>query len=219
MRFYLLILFSFTTVLSDAQSGYNLTYKLWYDSSFNIIGSKVNTSVGYNRLVFNDSMSFAYGLWDGKKDPMRTNKSYGTKMFSHSVIFDRNRRMYYRGFAYPAGSKEYLVSDTLAKKEWLYSNDTKIIGGYECQKACFVNEYRDGSDSTFVWYTKKIPLPFGPLDYFGFPGLVLEVIEQGKQGLHICMETFQQDAFLIVFPKKYKIITKQDFIKLKEKYN
>ena len=64
-------------------------------------------------------------------------------------------------------SKELVVYQ---KYKWEIKNKTKIILGFECQKAEIISQ---DDKKRVAWFTKEIPLPFGPYRYHGLPGLVL----------------------------------------------
>lgn len=51
------------------------------------------------------------------------------------------------------------------------SSKTKVINGYECEQAKL--SFR-GSNFT-AYFTKEIPMSFGPWKFSGLPGLILEI--------------------------------------------
>jgi len=90
--------------------------------------------------------------------------------------------------------KRFVIKDELPKINWVKGNETKQIGNYLCFKAVatmptetlnwYIFDWNDltnsGSDevpmSTIeAWYTLQIPLGHGPAEFWGLPGLVLEV--------------------------------------------
>jgi len=96
--------------------------------------------------------------------------------------------------------KEFLVVEPLVKPEWKLIDETKKIGDYNCFKAELVipvsekqkNDYdeflkkEEKKPSLFkmdkpedkvvtAWYSPEIPVSFGPDNYWGLPGLILEV--------------------------------------------
>ncbi len=79
----------------------------------------------------------------------------------------------------------YLISRKFDKQKWTLHNESKKIGKYKCYKATYNEEEINAITqeiwrSTIVaWYTLDIPLPFGPLDYGGLPGLILYIKEGG----------------------------------------
>ena len=90
--------------------------------------------------------------------------------------------------------KRFVIKDELPKINWVKGNETKQIGNYLCFKAVatiptetliwYSFDWNDltssGSDevpmsSIEAWYTLQIPLGHGPAEFWGLPGLVLEV--------------------------------------------
>ncbi len=140
-------------------------------------------------------------------------------------------------------SKLFLIKDTLKKYDWKLSNETKNIGIYTCYKATKTHEREvfksmsftssDDKDSetedeeekesemetitTTAWYTPQIPVSTGPGNYYGLPGLILE-INDGSQTL-ICSKIVlnPKDKVKIVEPKKGKEISQEDYDKIMDK--
>lgn len=98
--------------------------------------------------------------------------------------------------------KEFLIVEPLVQPEWKLIDETKKIGDYNCFKAELVipvsekqkKEYEEflkkeekkpalfkmekPEDKVITaWYTPEIPVNFGPDNYWGLPGLILEVNE------------------------------------------
>lgn len=88
--------------------------------------------------------------------------------------------------------KMFLVKDTLTHYNWKLANETKKIGNYNCYKATMtrtqeiIREVRVNDDEekskpetkeieVVVWYTPEIPVNNGPSNYWGLPGLIMEV--------------------------------------------
>ena len=97
--------------------------------------------------------------------------------------------------------KRFLIKDTLYKIDWSISTESKKIGNYTCYKAkAFVpynelnwynfswsdlrsTENKEGNDEENLiiveaWYTPQIPMAQGPAEFWGLPGLILEVSAQ-----------------------------------------
>ncbi|PHR98021.1 MAG: GLPGLI family protein [Leeuwenhoekiella sp.] len=91
--------------------------------------------------------------------------------------------------------KTFLVKDTLAKLDWKLEKESKMIGQYAAFKATAVRKVEQNpwevmrrsrnADTTATdapkemvitaWYTPQIPVSQGPDEYWGLPGLILEV--------------------------------------------
>ncbi len=86
-------------------------------------------------------------------------------------------------------SKIFLITDSLQKDNWKLEKETKNIGNYTCFKATRTREvteqtFSSDSDSlvnitknqtTVAWYTLDIPIQHGPSDFWGLPGMILEI--------------------------------------------
>lgn len=96
--------------------------------------------------------------------------------------------------------KEFSINDSLPKYDWKMEPETKVIGNYTCYKATATIETsksdirnfsfgnQNEKDKTKIdssqelkkilitaWYTLDIPVNQGPENYWGLPGLILEV--------------------------------------------
>lgn len=105
----------------------------------------------------------------------------GKQKFTFTVSTNKEGFQYYNdlkentfysrdlGFSY--------VKEDLPKISWNISEETKIIGDFECQKATATFRGRDYT----AWFTTSIPLPYGPWKLQGLPGLILEAYDTRKE--------------------------------------
>ncbi|MEP5341187.1 MAG: GLPGLI family protein [Algibacter sp.] len=143
--------------------------------------------------------------------------------------------------------KQFLIKDPLEKLEWVMSGETKQIGKYMCFKATTQKVIADSGISNFgprgrggdnnddaekkkeeeakepkavevvAWYTMQIPVNQGPGDYWGLPGLILE-INAGKTTIlcsKIVLNPTEKDN--IKRPSKGKEVTKEEYNKIVKK--
>jgi GLPGLI family protein len=82
-----------------------------------------------------------------------------------------NNTFLYRdlGFNYVSGLMENIP--------WEIHNSVKAVDGFTCFKATTLFRGR----SYTAWFTKEIPLPFGPWKLNGLPGLILEAYDDKKE--------------------------------------
>ncbi|QXP72708.1 GLPGLI family protein [Tenacibaculum sp. HL-MS23] len=140
--------------------------------------------------------------------------------------------------------KNFLISEAAKKPNWELGSETRQIGNYTCYKATLVKENdafdwrsmrrprRDEAkkDSTKVekespkqtlvtaWYTPQIPVSNGPGNYWGLPGLILE-INEGRTTI-LCSEITMNPSEKIEIekPEKGKKVTREEYTKMmKEK--
>jgi GLPGLI family protein len=127
--------------------------------------------------------------------------------------------------------KAYLVKDMLEPVEWELSNETKKVGNYTVQKASYtrivdskrfstgMTEMENVKDTlqVTVWFTPEIPVAHGPENFFGLPGLILEVQNQGRTLICEKIELNPSaDPVVIERPSKGKEITQVEFRTVQE---
>lgn len=137
--------------------------------------------------------------------------------------------------------KQFLIKDDLPKLEWKMAKETKQIGKYMCFKATATKTLGTTIDPTsfrrprgdeqeaeekddkpkkievVAWYTMEIPVSQGPEEYWGLPGLILE-IHAGKNTLlcsKIVLNTENKEE--IIIPSKGKKVTKAQYDKIAAK--
>ena len=129
--------------------------------------------------------------------------------------------------------KYFLVKDQLQPIEWKMGTESKQIGNYTCFKATAsipTNDLtwyefswdklrnEDEAEASEVkmtqveaWYTPQIPVGHGPLEYWGLPGLILEVSAGNTTMLCSKIVMNPEEKTEIEAPKRGKEITKQDY--------
>ena len=127
--------------------------------------------------------------------------------------------------------KGYLVKDNLTPEQWELSEETKKVGNYTAQKASFtkivdskrfstgMTEMENVKDTlqVTVWFTPEIPVSHGPENYFGLPGLILEVQNQGRTLICEKIELNPSaEPVVIERPSKGKEITLAEYKKMQE---
>lgn len=130
--------------------------------------------------------------------------------------------------------KRFLVKDKLQDIDWKMDSESKQIGQYICFKATasipteelgwFDFSWNDLAQAegegenpeikmteVEAWYTLQIPLKHGPAEYWGLPGLILEV-SAGNTTI-LCSEIVinPKEKITIEAPDKGKEINKQDY--------
>lgn len=113
--------------------------------------------------------------------------------------------------------KEFLVMDSLPNQEWRLEKETKNIGEYTCFKATRTiqtsNEESTEIEEKLItaWYTPQIPVPLGPKDYGGLPGLIIEL--QHKNTTYLCNQIVlnPKKAVSIQSPKKGTKVSQKEF--------
>jgi len=137
--------------------------------------SKTLEKPKYYTLLYSDGESLY------KKDNIKNNDEFfeatGGQMVNVSVgdffegVYKNHKSKLYLRDSDILGRK-FLISDELTKIDWQLSNDEKTIGDYKVKKASSINER---GENVVAWYAEDIPVPDGPYNYYGLPGLILEL--------------------------------------------
>ena len=126
--------------------------------------------------------------------------------------------------------KKFLVSDELLSIDWKMTTETKQIGKYMCYKATASipsaelswydfswNNLAENENSevnmaeVIAWYSLQIPVSQGPLEYWGLPGLILEVNVGNTTMLCSKIIMNPDEKTIIEAPQKGKLINKKDY--------
>lgn len=136
--------------------------------------------------------------------------------------------------------KKFLVKDQLQTMEWTLGKATKKIGNYTCFKATtfiptddllwysfswgrmrsndITQEESNTNEQKAVevtqveaWYTPQIPVRHGPSEYWGLPGLILEVSAGDTTMLCSKLVLNPDETIEIEAPKKGTIVTKSEY--------
>ena len=99
--------------------------------------------------------------------------------------------------------KTYIVRDDLKAPKWRVMNEIRDILGHMCMKA--VSEDTLKGQKITAWFASDIPVPVGPEEQFGLPGLILAYdINDGMLIVEAEKITFGEPQEMIALPKKLK---------------
>ncbi|WP_339756906.1 GLPGLI family protein [Algoriphagus aquimarinus] len=126
--------------------------------------------------------------------------------------------------------KGFLVKDSLRNYDWELTGESKKIGDYTCQKAIYSRivdskvfsmgkEEMEASKDTVnvtAWFTMQIPVSHGPDDFWGLPGLILELQNNGMTYIAERIVLNPTDPVKIEIPKKGEMINREDYQALSE---
>jgi GLPGLI family protein len=130
--------------------------------------------------------------------------------------------------------KEFLIKDTLEKRNWLMGKETKNIGEYTCFKATYTTtrtimiaeSSSDGENkettseeevNVTAWYTPQIPVKNGPSQYDGLPGLILEISDGTETILCSKIVLNPEKGLSIKEPTKGKVVNNEEYEAIMEK--
>lgn len=193
---------------SFAQQKYTITYENFSFYIFDSSGSPVKQnshSKIINKLVINEHQSYFFTTQIGK-NIIEHGKVLGKKFHPHTDYINTQKNIHVTQL----GDK-YRVKEPLKDFNWKLVSGTIMVAGYECKKA-WCNY--DG-DSIVVLYAENLPPVFGPLEYSGLPGTILEQTRFRKDMIYrLTALTVENDALPIVEPVDGKLITWEQWKKI-----
>ena len=110
--------------------------------------------------------------------------------------------------------KTYILEDSLAAPDWKILNQIKEVNGYLCMKA--MSEDTTKKQKIVAWFAQDIAVSAGPEQYFGLPGLILELdINDGDVLITATKVEFKKLDKETALPKlKGKRITEKTYTQL-----
>ncbi|WP_185288882.1 GLPGLI family protein [Chryseobacterium lactis] len=116
----------------------------------------------YNRLNYiNDSILSATG-------------KYAINRLTSFLIRKKNKNIY-QNYEYIGDANFYKISEE-AQQQWNITDSTKVINNLRLQKA--ITQF--GGRNWVAWFSKEIPIPYGPYKFNGLPGLIIELYDEKK---------------------------------------
>ena len=105
--------------------------------------------------------------------------------------------------------KAFLITDSLSSLNWELKSIKKKIGNYNCRKAVIGNNIT-------AWYCPDILINDGPGNYWGLPGLIIELDTPDTFYSLISIKTNNDRSSEIIAPTDGKKISLEEFNKLKK---
>lgn len=99
--------------------------------------------------------------------------------------------------------KTYLVEDSLKAPKWKIMNQIKDVNGHVCMLA--VTEDTVKRQKIEAWFAHDLPISAGPGQYFGLPGLIMELdVNEGDLVVTATKVEMKPVGEAINLPKKMK---------------
>lgn len=221
---FLSILILVSTLIA-AQNQIKVEYEMtpYYNSNDKSMGASDITFLNSNyELIVDDNLSSFKYLEKISNEQPRGEGSITVQMGSRGTIFKNTKDNEYLREAM-LGTKSYLIQDSLRVFDWNISKETKNILGFETRKAVAVLDDKYGTKIT-AWYAPKLNFKTGPGDFWGLPGLILELEsgfeyeDGGNEGSiykALSVEVLN-DKVKVTAPSKGEKVNRQEFKDLSE---
>jgi GLPGLI family protein len=151
-----------------------------------------------------------------KLDKMRVDKKLIVDILIGDGLFYSNIKDSYLLEEKVTFDKNFLIKHE--KINWTLINEEKKIGNYLCKKATtkktVVNSSGEFTTAVIAWYAPSIPLNFGPKNFNGLPGLILELTDRQMVYKVSKLElNTNNKKYKIKLPKNGKFLTYEEYEK------
>lgn len=101
-----------------------------------------------------------------------------------------------------------------SKLNWELTNESKLIDGKLCFKATLTrdsaNSLRISKNISTAWFCPEIPIPFGPSNFNGLPGLIILI--EFNNFAYLAKEIVFDENIKVVKPKMTKVISEDEYM-------
>lgn len=222
--YYLLLLISFNIFSQNQEKNSTATY---VSSIHKELGSKsTNTDVinqfnksikdkeAYFDLIFNKRESY-YSMQTQMSDTNDFKQKIANIFFGDGTSSYVKRDSKESVNLVEAYGEKFLIP--IQKWKWVLTQEKKIISNYICFKAktsyIVKNSKGDFVKNVVAWYSPEINYPFGPKDFNGLPGLILELYDSNLK--YVIKElSFKNTSKRINKPTRGKKISQEEFYEI-----
>ena len=109
-------------------------------------------------------------------------------------------------------NKSYVIKDIAFSPRWRMTEEKRVINGKKCTKAI-----SKGIVKAEAWFTTEIPFGYGPLGYYGLPGLIVELTTP-TEVYNLMTFEYLQTAPQMKSPAKGLVVSDEEFTKKQNEY-
>lgn len=218
MKFYFILLF---TIISNAQNT-NSCGKVFYKKTMLELEETKEDHIYLNAKKLGDSHTHVLEFCNNESfsrfdENLALEASEQDKLNSKiSSIFSGDHDFYYDK---NTDTGIYCYKDNIKVKQeskinWEITAETKQIDDYLCYKAIYHKKIKNHKGEmkdvpVIAWFAPSIPYSFGPKEYYGLPGLILEVQDKFSTLLAVKIETNIEG--IIIEEPKGKVISEEEY--------
>ena len=130
---------------------------------------------------------------------------------SDSYYFDGNNQKYIL-----KKNDGILINQDFKLLDWEITTEAKKIDSYLCYKAIYIKNYvgRDGLEknvAVIAWFAPSLPYNYGPKEYNGLPGLILE-LHENKANYYASNISIHKDKELEIDVPESNRITQEEYV-------
>ncbi len=209
---------------------YTVTYKRYVNTSHNNSEEPIkeldegfflkNSIASFLTLSYNNGTSLFRASTEAEVviDEVNSNEyKMSTNRIAESNYYKNQKKqelIVYHPNMFPSFyGKDVIVHSSLPKNDWKLSDQSQKIAGYSCKLA---TKIKDNGQKIVAWYADQIPINDGPAEYWGLPGLILQ-LQISDRVLHVVTSIKKESkAIDILKPTGGEVMTNEQFKKFKQ---
>lgn len=182
---------TYTQLKERAESAFGfITYKLYFtpEASFFTLDDKMKSDA-------NDRQQELALIMAGRG-------KYYTAIKSDSILYQTNIQ-----------GDLFLVTKSKTNLTWNITTEKKTINGYECLRAngIYTNYGNLNGQKITAWFSPKLPFMYGPKEFSGLPGLILELDDMASGVSYYCTDIKFDKTVIIEMPDKGIRMNEKEF--------
>lgn len=221
-----IILFPLTFLMSinmypQKKISTDFKYKATYDLTYSLDSTDLDTKKSEDMILFlgDDISSYSSKakLFKNsvavKGNTAQTSKESLTD-FPYVII--KNPKENYLAYTLQIVDDYFYYEQKLNLFTWELHEETKVVNGYNAQKATMNYSGRD----YIAWFTNEIPISDGPFKFNGLPGLIIELSDT-QNHYHFMLKGFEELKPSIPFKtnlKQYILTDKEKLFEVWHRY-
>jgi len=182
------------------------------------IGKNYVKSMDVNKQIL-DSLDIAFSKLDliTVEEMNVSLPIYRKNAFRMDVFYDIAQDKYTVQKKVYTSSYEYEVApESIHNNQWKLKKEYKTVLGYKAQKATL--DY--GGRKWIAWFTKEIPVNYGPYVFGGLPGLIIDISD--SEGDYVFtmkgLSKSKEDIYIDNNPERERI-SQKEFMATEERYH
>ncbi|WP_373515072.1 GLPGLI family protein [Persicitalea sp.] len=217
MKQKLAILFLTLLTLPSLAQEENLQGVISYEQVYH--WTKIYSRMDYMSQEEKDRMKLTWGNDDESKTkmtlfftPSQTKYTYDENQDDEDRRYSwrKNEYLIYRDFEQETKTeiiemlgKTYVIEDSLKAPKWKVMNKIKEVAGHLCMLATTEDTIK--KQKIEAWFSHDLPISAGPGQYFGLPGLIMELdVNEGDLVITATKVEMRPVAEEVKLPKKIK---------------
>lgn len=196
-------------------------YKATYDLTYSLDSTDLDTKKSEDMILFlsDDISSYSSkAKLIGNSVVVRGNTLHTSKesLTDFQYIIIKNRKENYLAYTLQIVDDYFRYEQNLNLFDWKLYDETKVVNGYNAQKATVNYSGRD----YIAWFTNEIPISDGPFKFNGLPGLIIELSDT-ENHYHFLLKGFEELKPSIAFKinlKRYILIDREKLSEVWQRY-